>query len=215
MPDRYGFIRKTFMMDTKKPVVIKRYANRKLYNTNDSCYVTLSEIAQMVKTGVDVKIVDYKSKKDITSVTLAQIIFEKEKRQKNLSPQTLKDIIRSGGGAITDFFQKKVNLGQIREEAEKTVEAVEKLIAKSAFTPDDGAKLVRELVRNSYNNMEELQHKIDERIKNVVGPVANSGLVKKEFDALTAQVELLEEKVSSLERLINGNPEKEDGDISK
>jgi len=200
-------------MDDNKPVIIKRYANRKLYNTNDSCYVTLSEIAQMVKIGVDVKIVDYKSKKDITSVTLAQIIFEKEKRQKNLSPQTLKDIIRSGGGAITDFFQKRVNLGQIKEEAEKTVEAVEKLIVKSVFTKEDGAKLIRALVKNSYNNMEELQHKIDERIKTLVGPVTNTRMMKKEFDAMVAQVELLEEKIANLDHAVNGEPEQESNDI--
>ena len=189
-------------MEKQKPIVIKRYANRKLYNTNDSRYITLSEIAQMVKTGADVKIIDYKSKKDITSVTLAQIIFEKEKKQRSLSSQTLKDIIQSRGGAISDFLTKKINLNQIKSDAEKTMEAIEKLFSKTVFTREDGSHLMRELIRQSYHNIEDLQAKVDERIKIVVGPMTNFHLVRKEVDALNAQVELLEEKLVNLERLI-------------
>ncbi len=189
-------------MDKGKPIVIKRYANRKLYNTNDSCYITLNEIAQMVKSGTDVKIIDYKTKKDITSVTLAQIIFEKEKTQKNLSSQTLYGIIQSGGEVITDFFQKRVNINQIREEAEKTVEVFEKLLAKSVFTRDDGTRLVRELLRISQHNLEDLQRRIDDRIRAVVGPVSNLSLFTKEMDVLRAQVSLLDEKVSTLEKFM-------------
>ena len=58
---------------TREPKVIKRYTNRKLYDTVESRYVTLEEIAEMVKTGTDVKIVDNRTKEDLTSVTLAQI----------------------------------------------------------------------------------------------------------------------------------------------
>ena len=65
-----------------QPKVIKRYSNRKLYDTERSCYVTLDEISQMVKDGVEVKIIDNKTKDDLTSVTLTQIIFAEEKKQK-------------------------------------------------------------------------------------------------------------------------------------
>lgn len=191
-------------MEKKIPVVIKRYANRKLYNTNDSCYVTLNEIAQMVKNDVDVKIIDHKSKKDITSVTLAQIIFEKEKKHRNLSSHTLKGIIRSGGGAITDFLQKRMNFGQIREEAERTVDAIEKLLSQSVVSREDTAKMVRELVQYSHQGVEDLQRRIDERIKALMGPVASFGMVRKEMDALHAQVDLLEEKLDSLTSILSG-----------
>jgi polyhydroxyalkanoate synthesis repressor PhaR len=196
-------------MDKKTPIVIKRYANRKLYNTNDSCYITLNEIAQMVKSDVDVKIIDHKSKKDITSVTLAQIIFEKEKRQRNLSSQTLKGIIRSGGGAITDFFQKRVNFGQIREEAERTVDAIEKVFTQNVMSRDDTAKMVRELVRHGYSGMEDLQRRIDERIKVIIGPVTSFGMLRKELDALRAQVDLLSEKLDGLAGLLGEAAERE------
>ncbi len=61
--------------ERKEPKVIKRYTNRKLYDTVESRYVTLDEIAQMIKGGAEVKIVYNRSKEDLTSVTLAQIIF--------------------------------------------------------------------------------------------------------------------------------------------
>src|SRR6266487_1471937 len=58
----------------REPKIIKRYTNRKLYDTVESRYVTLDEIAEMVKAGTEVKILDNRTKEDLTSVTLAQII---------------------------------------------------------------------------------------------------------------------------------------------
>ena len=56
--------------------IIKRYANRKLYDTQESRYVTLDQISHMIRAGEDVQVLDNNSKEDLTSVTLAQIIFE-------------------------------------------------------------------------------------------------------------------------------------------
>src|SRR5690349_2736539 len=81
----------------REPKVIKRYTNRKLYDTVESRYVTLDEIAQMVKAGTEVQIVDNRTKEDLTSVTLAQIIFEEEKKTSKMSLRTLKELIRHGG----------------------------------------------------------------------------------------------------------------------
>ena len=78
--------------------VIKRYANRKLYDTMHSRYVTLEQIADMVREGEDVRIVDNTTKEDLTSVTLAQIILEEEKRKKSFLPlAAMRHIIQSGG----------------------------------------------------------------------------------------------------------------------
>src|SRR5262244_691555 len=83
--------------------VIKRYANRKLYDTQRSRYVTLDQIAEMIRSGEDVKIVDNTSKEDLTSVTLAQIIFEEEKKQKSFLPLgAMRNIIQQGGEAIQE-----------------------------------------------------------------------------------------------------------------
>ena len=81
----------------REPKVIKRYTNRKLYDTVESRYVTLDEIAEMVKGGAEVKIIDNRTKDDLTSVTLAQIIFEEEKKTSKMSLRMLRDLIRHGG----------------------------------------------------------------------------------------------------------------------
>jgi polyhydroxyalkanoate synthesis repressor PhaR len=84
--------------------IIKRYANRKLYDTQHSRYVTLEQISEMIRQGDDVKIIDNKSKDDLTSVTLAQIIFEEEKKQKSFLPlQAMRNIIATGGESISQF----------------------------------------------------------------------------------------------------------------
>src|SRR3954468_9266811 len=83
--------------------VVKRYANRKLYDTQRSRYVTLEQIADMIRSGEDVKIVDNNSKEDLTAITLAQIIFEEEKKSSFLPLSALRHIIQTRGTPIQNF----------------------------------------------------------------------------------------------------------------
>ncbi len=88
-------------------VLIKKYANRRLYDTKQSKYVTLAELRDIIKTGVDIKVIDVKTKEDMTAFILTQIVLE-ESRQKNaLLPELLLHlIIRYGDNILSDFFQK-------------------------------------------------------------------------------------------------------------
>ncbi len=72
--------------DTSQPVIIKKYANRRLYNTASSSYVTLDHLCRMVKDGVDFVVYDAKTGEDITRSVLTQIIFEEESKGQNLLP---------------------------------------------------------------------------------------------------------------------------------
>ncbi len=91
-------------MAERHPKIIKRYQNRKLYDTSDSCYVTLEEISDMIKQGDEVQVIDNTSKEDITSVTLAQIIFEEQKKKTHVLPLgTFREIIRGGGEALKEL----------------------------------------------------------------------------------------------------------------
>ncbi len=72
--------------ETPHPITIKKYANRRLYNTATSKYVTLDDLSGMVKSGVDIVVVDAKSGADITRSVLTQIIFEEESKGQNLLP---------------------------------------------------------------------------------------------------------------------------------
>lgn len=83
------------------PVTIKKYANRRLYNTAKSSYVTLDHLSQMVRDDVDFIVVDAKSGEDITRSVLAQIIFEEEAKGQNMLPQNfLRQLIRLYGDAL-------------------------------------------------------------------------------------------------------------------
>jgi len=78
----------------KQPVIIRKYANRRLYNTQISSYVTLDDLCTMVKKGEDFVVRDAKSNEDITKNILAQIIFEQENKGENLLPaEFLKNVI--------------------------------------------------------------------------------------------------------------------------
>jgi polyhydroxyalkanoate synthesis repressor PhaR len=85
-------------------VVVKKYANRRLYNTATSSYVTLDDLSEMVKDGVDFVVYDAKSGEDITRSVLTQIIFEQESRGQNLLPITfLRRLIRFYGDSLGGF----------------------------------------------------------------------------------------------------------------
>ena len=86
------------------PVVIKKYANRRLYNTQTSSYVTLDHLAGMVKDGVEFEVQDARSGDDITRSVLTQIIFEEEAKGQNLLPiKFLRQLIRFYGDSLQAF----------------------------------------------------------------------------------------------------------------
>ncbi|MCB2096476.1 MAG: polyhydroxyalkanoate synthesis repressor PhaR [Parvularculaceae bacterium] len=87
-----------------EPVVIKKYANRRLYNTATSSYVTLDYLAEMVKSGQDFVVYDAKTNEDITHSVLTQIIFEEENKGQNLLPiQFLRQLIKFYGDNLQAF----------------------------------------------------------------------------------------------------------------
>lgn len=86
-------------------VIIKKYANRRLYNTSTSAYVTLEDLSQMVHDGVIFEVKDAKTGEDITRTVLGQIIFEQESRGENLLPvQFLRQLIRFYGDSMKAFL---------------------------------------------------------------------------------------------------------------
>ncbi|MFH1653997.1 MAG: polyhydroxyalkanoate synthesis regulator DNA-binding domain-containing protein [Pseudomonadota bacterium] len=97
--------------------VIKRYQNRKLYDTVDSCYITLEEIGDMVRAGDELKIIDNSSQEDITAITLAQIILEEQRKKRNPLPlDTFRELIISGGEAIKHLMSRGVQeIGHVKE----------------------------------------------------------------------------------------------------
>jgi polyhydroxyalkanoate synthesis repressor PhaR len=202
----------------KEPKVIKRYTNRKLYDTVESRYVTLDEIAAMIKEGVEVRIVDNRTKEDLTSVTLAQIIFEEEKKKNQMPLAVLREIIRHPGESISGFIQKEVTprVASIREGAEQRLDKLlgreDKRADEAApQEPKDGEQPLAapakaslspaELLKASQRAFEEWQQKIDERVKNAVeGLTGNLPALGRDMQALMQRLEELEKKIAELEQ---------------
>ena len=110
------------MAEQEKPLLIKRYASRRLYNTETSDYVTLEDIAGFIREGREVQIIDLKSGDDLTRQYLLQIIAEHESRGENVLPVTvLNDLVRSymvpGGGMVPQFLQASFDM--LRESQSK------------------------------------------------------------------------------------------------
>jgi polyhydroxyalkanoate synthesis repressor PhaR len=86
--------------------IIKRYQNRKLYDTHQSCYVTLEEIAQIVREGNEIQVIDNKTKNDITYTTQIQLLFDQEKKSKlGGDVELLKRVIRCEEGTFTGHIK--------------------------------------------------------------------------------------------------------------
>lgn len=187
--------------ETKQVKIIKRYQNRKLYDTERSCYVTLNEIAELIKKGGDVKVIDNKTKRDLTSLTLAQIIFEEEKKRKRLLPLgLLKNIIQSSGGSLVEFWKKSVNTGvsSISQAHDELEGLFQKLVAKGILSKDDRQHLLQNLRGFSQKSLEEIQKRIDEAVREAINRFGPGSNMRDEFTQLQEKVSLLEKQIKKL-----------------
>lgn len=108
--------------------IIKRYENRKLYDTESCKYISLEEIASLIRQGIDVQVVDNVTDADITTQTLTQVIFEEGKKGRNpLSTEVLHDVIRWSNHLLDDGIQ------QVRQGLDHLVpESLNKLFGKKS-----------------------------------------------------------------------------------
>ena len=163
----------------KKQVIIKRYQNRKLYDTLNSCYVTLDDIATMIRHGEDIKVVDNKTRDDLTSVTLTQIIFEEEKKHKSLLPlNALRKIIIGGGDAIREFVHSTI--GNKEHDNHLGV---------------DGNPL-----RDIFLKTQDLSKNLEEKIKTTVDSITQIGSLQSEIRKQRQRILYLEKRLRSYEK---------------
>lgn len=103
--------------------IIKRYQNRKLYDTHQSCYVTLEEIAQIIRESHEIQVIDNKTKNDITYQTQLQLLADQERKALNAKDvELLKRVIRSDDGTFTGYIKALENKVGGELATEKTEE---------------------------------------------------------------------------------------------
>ena len=106
--------------------LIKKYANRKLYDTRTSRYITLEEIAELVRDGHEIRVVDRDNGRDLTQVTLSQIVLSQEKRGPSRLVDAGGDAIYEGGQALLDYVRKTLNVpSELRVQMERRRENIE------------------------------------------------------------------------------------------
>ncbi len=160
---------------------IKRYANRKLYDPRQSRYITLDEIAGLIDAGEEVRIIDNKTKEDITRVTLAQVLVEREKqRRREGGPlPALKGLIKNTGEQISRRITEPVHTFR-----KQTAEQVGRLIRTSEETREQ----FQGWLEHNQAVFEELQRRVDERVKQSFG----------RFDVL-GQLQNIQERLAAVE----------------
>ncbi len=163
--------------------VIKRYPNRKLYDTMAKRYVTLEDITTLIRQGQEVTVIDHASGEDLTTVTLSQVILEQERKQEGFVPQAvLAGLVRAGGETMATLRRSlaaPLNLArQVDEEIERRLSALvqqgelpaeeeghwrDRLLGPS-LPPPDGQDLRRLLEAReiaTHDDVEHLLHELD------------------------------------------------------
>lgn len=184
--------------------VVKRYSNRKLYDTVESRYVTLPQIADLVRRGEDVQIIDNNTKEDLTRVTMAQILYEEERKQQSraLPLAALKDLLHASG----ERLMSAVREGPVGKLIRRDDEPEAAPPAPPPAPPVSDAKgvehgRVQQFVEQSREAIDQWQHQVDQRIRNFfegINPAVQLQTLQSDVRRLNARVDALESELRAV-----------------
>lgn len=185
-------------------IIIKRYRNRKLYNTEAKRYITLEEIQELVRQKVEVQVVDNDTDKDITASTLSQIIFGLEKNQNGVLPiNLLISLVQSGGKRIDELRRNIFNSLNLSHHFDVEIERrVNLLIEEGVFDGETGMKLLEKLLSTGAGQddfRENIEGKFVELLRGRQLPTKNDfqNMINR-IDSLSKKVESITDENSSL-----------------
>lgn len=177
--------------------IIKRYPNRKLYDTEAKKYITLDGIADMIRQGAEVQVVDHMTNEDLTAVTLTQIIFEQEKKQGGFLPTAvLRGLVATGGETFNAIRRNLTSsldlLHQVDDEIDRRLQA---LINRGDIAREEGLRLRDKLITQSSRLAESLlpaEPDLEMMLKKRGIPT------RSELKEINHQLELLSEKLDDI-----------------
>ena len=187
--------------------IIKKYGNRKLYDTQEKKYINLYGITRLIREGMEIKVVDNKNKEDITSLILAQIIVEQEKTKKVILPSIFfpLDVLRKGGENMLNLSKKIIfaGIGTISFTREKANKIADELIKRGELSKDESKEFIVDLL----NKAEKEKNKIFERIKpEIKYRLEKMNFVSKKYvDDLEKKVQELENRIEHLSKSAKGS----------
>jgi polyhydroxyalkanoate synthesis repressor PhaR len=169
--------------------VVKRYANRKLYDTTDKRYVTLDQIATLIREGEEIKVIDNESGEDLTSVTLSQILVEQEKKREGGLPKNFLNELVKSSTTLFDYLRK--TLGSWLSAAQISEEAIERnideLVKKGQLSLDEGRKLKNDIVLRTREYLDRIDKTIETRVTEALERLSIPK--KSDVDALRERLE--------------------------
>ncbi len=186
---------------------IKRYANRKLYDTTDKKYITLTQLTAMIKEGVEISVVDNKSGEDITASVLAKMIAHGEKEaHENMSTSALMRFIRKGGDTVADYAKKYTSIWQsaLALAEDETEKLVNKLVKDRELSESEGRNLKKEIISYTENLKSWIGATIDKRIKEMLDMMNLAD--RQQVVQLADAIDTLSEKVEVLEKRLKKTP---------
>lgn len=193
--------------------LIKRYTNRKLYDTLESRYVTLEEIARLVREGEEIAVIDNESSEDLTAVTFAQIILEEERRKTNLiSVPFLRKLIRSGEARVQDLSDRASRgIEAVGEIAEKAGQKLRGVVDDSSKALEDGRGFVDDLLEIPQKRFREL----GELAKKSVESVRSNPTIQRELERVATSLHSLERSVEGLREAGNEGEQEASSDLGE
>src|SRR5262245_10075352 len=191
------------MAKSEGPVTIKKYANRRLYNTGTSTYVTLEDLAAMVKAGEDFQVHDAKTGEDITRQVLAQIIFEQENKEgQSLLPITfLRQIIRFYGDSMQMLVPRylEVSIESFTREQEKFRQQMAQAFGGGPFGAlEEQVRRNMEMFERTFAMFTPFAHRQAEAEKAGDLPAITSGTGGGEIDDLKRQMNEMQRRLEQL-----------------
>jgi polyhydroxyalkanoate synthesis repressor PhaR len=130
--------------------LIKRYANRKLYDSTGGRYVTLEEIGGLVRAGEDVRVVDHASGRDLTSLVLLQVVLSEEKRFGEMLPRAVLTHLLRAGEERMDVLRERMlaAFDPERHLEEELRRRIERLVARGEIASENAGRLLEQLLRH-------------------------------------------------------------------
>ncbi len=197
-----------------EPVVIKKYANRRLYNTATSAYVTLDDLAQMVKDGIDFVVFDAKSGEDITRTVLTQIIFEEEGKGQNLLPiNFLRQLIRFYGDSMEAFVPSylEFSLESLAKEQERFRQQLVEIGGEPFKSMEEHAKRNMAMFQQAMQMFNPFAYSGDQSDSPTKqSPAAESKQAPASEDSGSNELDALREQMSALQKRLESLAKRDD-----
>jgi polyhydroxyalkanoate synthesis repressor PhaR len=185
--------------------LIKRYKNRRLYDTELKKTITLADIKKYVGDDIDLKVIDNTTGRDITIPVLSQIVGESRADLRRSGAKVIGMIIKKGGINIMDVLKKLAlaSIGAANLTAEKLEEMFDELVKKGEISEDERSRAIKEFVEKTTESSEKARKWAEDTFKSMSTRLSSK--FKEQITQLSIRIEQLNVRLNELERRMDGN----------